>query len=60
MKTGTKLAIILFSIVSTAHLLRLLFDLNISIESWNVPQWISVLGVVGPGAIALMLWRESK
>jgi len=60
MKTGSKLAIIVFSIVATAHLLRLLFAVSLTIGNWSVPQGLSVLGFVGPGTIAWMLWRESK
>jgi len=60
MKIGSKLAIIVFSIVATGHLLRLIFDVSLTIETWSVPMWISVLGFVGPGAIAWILWRESR
>jgi len=60
MKMGSKLAIIVFSIVAIAHLARLLLDISVTIGEWSAPQWISVLGVVGPGFIAWMLWRESK
>ena len=60
MKTGSKLAITLFSVVSIAHLLRLLYGMPISAGDWDVPQWISLFGVVVPGLVALMLWRESK
>lgn len=60
MKTGSKLAIIVFSLVSVAHLLRLLLGINLSVGNWNVPQWVSVLGVIGPAAIAMILWKESR
>ena len=60
MNIGSKLAIIVFSIVAITHLLRVVFGVSLTIGSWNAPIWVSVLGVVGPGAIAWMLWRESK
>jgi hypothetical protein len=60
MKTGSKLAIAVFSIVAVAHLLRLVYAVDLSIGSWNAPMWVSVLGVIGPGVIAILLWRESK
>jgi len=60
MKTGSKLAITLFSLVAIAHLLRLLYATPITVSNWDVPQWISLLGVVVPAGIAWMLWRESK
>jgi hypothetical protein len=60
MRTGSRLAIIVFSIVATAHLLRMIFAISLTVGDWSVPQWVSMLGFVGPGAIAWMLWRESK
>ena len=60
MKTGSKLAVLVFSIVAIAHLLRIIFGVNLIIGDWSVPQWVSALGVVGPGAIAWLLWRESR
>ena len=60
MKTGTKLAIAVFSIVAIAHLLRIVYTVNVSIGTWNAPMWVSVLGVIVPSAIAWMLFRESK
>ena len=60
MKIGSKLAVIVFSFVSIAHLLRLIFSINVTVGSWEVSQWISLAGFVVPGIIAVLLWRESK
>jgi len=60
MKTGSKLAIAVFGIVAILHLLRLVYATDMTIGSWNVPMWVSVLGAIGPGAIAIMLWREGR
>jgi len=60
MKTGSKLAILLLTIVAIAHLLRLISGTDMTVGEWNVPQWVSVLGVIGPGVIAGLLWKESK
>ncbi len=60
MKTGSKLAITLFGLVAIAHLLRLVYAMPITVSNWDVPQWISLFGVVVPAGIAWMLWRDSK
>lgn len=60
MKTGTKLAILLFCLVAIAHFLRVVFDVNIIVDSWVVPQWISLFGILVPGLVAALLWKESK
>lgn len=60
MKTGTLLAIVVFTIVALAHLYRLLSGTEVSINGDLIPQWISVPGVLIPGLIAWVLWKESK
>jgi len=60
MKIGSKLAILVFSIVAIAHLCRLIFAMDVTIGDWAVPQWVSLLGFAGPGIIAWLLWRESQ
>lgn len=58
MKTGSLLATIVFLLVALAHLLRLLTQSEITLNGMIVPLWVSVLGVVIPGGIALLLLRE--
>ena len=60
MKTGTLLAIILFALVAVAHLIRLVDRTEVVVGTTVVPLWGSVLGVVVPGLLAWLLWRESK
>ena len=60
MKTGVKIAIIIFLVVAFAHLLRLVFLIPITTGDWSVPQWISLFGVVVPLLVAWLLWRERK
>jgi len=60
MKTGSKLAILLFTLVAITHLVRLLGGIEVTVGEWNVPQWISLVGVIVPVTIAGLLWSESK
>ena len=60
MKTGSKLAILLFSLVAIAHFLRVVFGVNITVDGWVVPQWISLFGILVPGLVAALLWNESR
>ena len=60
MKNGTRLAIIMLTLVAFAHLLRILYGIPVTIGEWFVPQWVSLIGIVVPGLIAAMLWRESR
>jgi hypothetical protein len=60
MKMGSLLAILLLTLVAIAHLLRLIYGVDVRVGEWSVPQWVSAGGVIAPLAIAALLWRESK
>lgn len=60
MKTGSLLAIIVFTIVALAHLYRLVSGVEVLMGGSTVPQWVSIPGVLVPGLIAFLLWKESK
>ncbi len=60
MKTGTLLAIIVFTIVAVAHLLRLVDGTQIVVGSTTIPMWVSVPGALLPGLIVVLLWMEAR
>lgn len=60
MKTGSLIAIILFVVVAIAHLVRLLIGAEVTVDGTSIPQWVSIIGVVLPGLVAFLLWKESK
>jgi len=44
---------IIFALVAIVHLLRIAYDWSVHIENWIAPMWISWLGVVVAGLLAL-------
>lgn len=60
MKTGSKLAVSLFTLVAIAHLLRLIYGVDLTVGDWSAPEWVSVVGVIVPGGIAWLLWKEGR
>ena len=54
------LAMVVLSIVAVLHLLRVVFGLPITVGDVAIPQWVSVLGFLVPGAIVFLLWRERR
>jgi hypothetical protein len=60
MKSVSKLAALLFSLVAIGHLARLLWHVPITIGRYDVPLWFSIVGVVIPSALALALSRERQ
>ena len=60
MKPFSTLAVVIFSIISLAHLLRLFFGWEVIVNGVIIPQWVSVPAFVILGALAFMLWREAR
>ena len=59
MSSARILSIALFGLVAIAHLLRLLMGWTVTVDSWLVPMWVSVIGTLVPAGLAVMLWKES-
>ncbi len=60
MKPFTTVAVVLFSIIAVAHLLRLFFHWQVTVNGVIVPIWISIPGFIITGVLAIMLLREAK
>jgi hypothetical protein len=58
MKPFTTIAAIVFSLISSMHLLRLFFRWEVVANGVRIPMWISLPGFVVTAGLALMLWRE--
>lgn len=60
MKPAVFFAILFLSLVALLHLLLLVFQIPFTLANIEVPMWASVLAVLGPGALAVWLWRAHK
>lgn len=60
MKPFTNLAIVVLGVVALVHLYRLVRPFEIIVAGGEVPQWISVVGLIVAGGLSFMLWRESR
>ena len=60
MKPFTKIASIFLIIISTLHILRIIFGVEIVINGWYVPFWINGAAAVVTGLLSLMLWKENR
>ena len=56
----TMIAAIIFAIIALAHLYRLFTNFQIILGSHMIPMWVSYAGVLIPGILAVMLFRESR
>lgn len=60
MKPATTIVAALLIVISIAHLLRLVFQVNIVINGSPIPLWASILGCIGSSLLAFFLWRENR
>jgi hypothetical protein len=58
-KPFTNIAIVIFILMAVAHLIRLIFGLEIIVNGTVIPVWLSAIPFVAFGGLAYMLLRES-
>jgi hypothetical protein len=60
MKLFTKIAAVLFLILSLVHIFRLAAHWDVIVNGFTIPQWVSIPGFLVTAILALMLWKEAK
>ena len=60
MKPFTAIATVIFIIIALAHLLRLLFGVELVVDGMIIPRWVSAVAPVFFAWLAWMLWREGQ
>jgi len=67
MKPFTTAAVVIFTLVASLHLVRIVLGWHViigesvvAVGGTSIPMWVSYLGVVIPAVLAVMLWRESS
>jgi hypothetical protein len=60
MKPFTTIAVVIFSLITVVHLLRLFFHWQVTVNGVIVPIWISIPGFIITVVLAIMLLREAK
>jgi hypothetical protein len=60
MKPFTAIAILIFSLIACAQLLRFLFRVEVIASGITIPIWPSAIAAVIFGVMAYMLWRENR
>lgn len=60
MNQFTKIASVIFGIIALLHLLRLIYTIEIVVGNYQLPIWISTVGLVVTIILSIGLWKESK
>ena len=56
----TMIAAIIFALIAVVHAYRLLTHFQIVAGSHTLPMWLSIVGIVVAGILAVGLYRESR
>jgi hypothetical protein len=59
-KPVSLIAVLVFAVVAIAHLVRLLFQVELVVGGSVVPLWVSVVGLFLAAALAFGLFREGR
>jgi protein-S-isoprenylcysteine O-methyltransferase Ste14 len=59
-KPFTMISAIIFALVALLHVYRLFTNFQVVLGSHTIPLWMSYVGVIVPGILAIMLFRESR
>jgi hypothetical protein len=60
MKPFTAAALVIFALVAILHVVRLWFGWSITIDGVDIPMWVSWIGFVIAGGLAIGLWQETQ
>ena len=60
MKTGTFVAMIFLVLVAIAHILRVIWQVEVVVGSYDVPMWMSYAAVIMSLVLAGAMWNEHR
>jgi hypothetical protein len=60
MKPVSTIVVIFLLLISVMHLLRILFEFQVTVAGAVIPMWISLAGCIFTALLAGLLWHESR
>jgi hypothetical protein len=60
MRPSTAITVSLLLIIAIAHLLRLFYQATVTVNTFEIPVWLSVPAVIITGGLAIWLWLENR
>ena len=58
MKRGTFIAMIFLIMVSIAHILRVITQVNIVVGTYSIPMWMSWAAIALTLVLSIAIWKE--
>ena len=60
MKPVSTIAVVVFAMVAVVHLLRIIQGWEVLVNGITMPLWVSVVGAIIAGGLAMLIWWESR
>lgn len=60
MKPASWVTMIFLAFIAIAHLLRILFQVEVTAGQVIVPMWMSAAATLFTAGLAILLWREKR
>ena len=60
MKRFSTIAVVVFAVVALLHLVRIILGWEVIVNGITIPMWVSVVGTVLAGGLAIWFWREGR
>jgi len=60
MKPSTVIAVVFLLLVSAGHLLRLVFQTQVVVDTIQIPIWASTAAFIFCAALAIWLWAQNR
>jgi hypothetical protein len=60
MKPITTIVVIFLLLVSLMHILRIVFEFEVTVAGEFIPMWPSIAGCLVTAVLAAMLWWENR
>ncbi len=60
MKASATIAAVFLLLIAIGHLLRLVFQVQITANTIVIPMWASVFGCIITAALAIWLWMDRE
>ncbi len=60
MKPVSTIVVVVFALVAVVHLMRIIQGWEVIVNGITMPLWVSVVGAIIAGSLAILLWRETR
>jgi len=60
MKSSVVVTAIFLLVVSIVHLIRLILQWEVTVDTFDIPLWMSAAACIVTAVLAFWLWKENK